>query len=203
MILYVLNLIGVAVFASSGTLAAGRKGFDLMGVAVISIVTAVGGGTIRDVLLDRHPVFWIADPLYLWTAFASAASTLVYVQHRNPPDNALLVADALGLALFGLAGAQIAEDLGLAGIIALLMGTITGVAGGVVRDVLTGEIPLLFRASETLYATPAIIGITAYLALEELQAGRPVASLVGMVIIVAIRFAAIFWKLRLPALRVP
>src|SRR5918998_745786 len=103
-----MDLLGVAVFAVSGALAAGRKSLDLLGVLVIAVVTAIGGGTIRDLLLNRHPIFWIADPTYLVVICIAAALTIVYVRLRAPPGNSLLVADALGLALFTITGAQIA-----------------------------------------------------------------------------------------------
>src|SRR4051794_17974289 len=162
MTLYLLSLLGVAVFAASGALAAGRKGFDWVGVVVVAAVTAVGGGTIRDLLLDRHPVFWVADPVQLVVVLAAAALTLAYVRFRKPPWTALLVADALGLALFSISGARVAEQRGLPGIIVVVMGTITGSAGGVLRDLLSGEVPLLLRQSE-LYATAAVAGIMVYL----------------------------------------
>jgi uncharacterized membrane protein YeiH len=202
MTLYLLSLLGVAVFAASGALAAGRKGFDLIGVGVISGVTAIGGGTIRDVLLDRHPIFWIADPLQLVVILAAAALTLVYVRFRKPPWTALLVADALGLALFSISGARIAEERGLPGIIVVVMGTITGSAGGVLRDILSGEVPILLRHTE-LYATAAIAGITVYLLAERTVLAPTAASLLGMAVIAAIRFAAILWRLRLPVFQVP
>ena len=129
MTLYLLSLLGVAVFAASGALAAGRKGFDLIGVGVISAVTAIGGGTIRDVLLDRHPIFWIADPVQLVVILAAAALTLVYVRFRKPPWTALLVADALGLALLSRSAARGSPSSGgCRGIIVVVMGTITGSA---------------------------------------------------------------------------
>jgi uncharacterized membrane protein YeiH len=156
MVLYLLDLLGVAVFAVSGALAAGRKGLDMLGVIVIAVVTAVGGGTLRDLLLDRHPIFWIADPTYLVVISVSALLTLSYVRRRPPPGNSLLIADALGLALFTIMGAQIAEGAGLSPIIIVLMGTMTGVAGGVLRDVLSAEVPFILRRD--LYATAAIAG---------------------------------------------
>jgi hypothetical protein len=114
--LHVLSLLGVAVFAASGALSAGRKRFDLVGVFVLAVVTAVGGGTLRDLLLDRHPVFWIRETAHVWTALAAAALTVVYVRFRRPPWAALLVADALGLALFTILGAQVAEERGHTGL---------------------------------------------------------------------------------------
>jgi uncharacterized membrane protein YeiH len=201
MILYLLSLLGVAVFAASGALAAGRKGFDWIGVGVISGVTAIGGGTIRDVLLDRHPIFWIADPLQLVVILGAAALTLLYVRFRRPPWSALLVADALGLALFAISGAQVAEQQGHPGIIVVLMGTITGSAGGVLRDILSGEVPLLLRNTEVLYATAAIAGVTVYLLAKTAGLLPTPATLLGVVTVAAIRFAAIFWRLRLPVFR--
>jgi uncharacterized membrane protein YeiH len=201
-ILYVLSLVGVGVFAASGALAAGRKGFDLLGVVVIAGATAIGGGTIRDVLLDRHPIFWIADPMQLVVILAAAGLTLVWVRFRKPPWTALLVADALGLALFTISGAQVAEQRGLPGIIAVVMGTITGSAGGVLRDILSGEVPLLLRHTE-LYATASIVGSTVYLLAKDLGLATTPAALLGMATIAALRFAAILWRLRLPVFEVP
>ena len=202
MILYVLSLVGVGVFAASGALAAGRKGFDLLGVVVIAGVTAIGGGTIRDVLLDRHPIFWIADPMQLVVILAAAGLTLVWVRFRKPPWTALLVADALGLALFTVSGTQVAEQRGLPGIIAVVMGTITGSAGGVLRDILSGEVPLLLRHTE-LYATASIVGSTVYLLAKDFGLATTAAALLGMTTVAAIRFAAILWRLRLPVFEVP
>lgn len=197
MILYVLDLLGVAVFAASGALAAGRKSLDLLGVVVIAAVTAIGGGTIRDVLLDRHPVFWIDDPTYLVVIIGAALLTVVWTRFRRPPDESLAVADALGLAFFTIGGAQIAEEAGLSAIIIVLMGTITGSAGGVIRDVLSAEIPLIFRRGQ-LYASTAIAGASVYLLLLGTGLDRTAAALVGMAAIVALRLASVLWGLRLP-----
>src|SRR5829696_4603537 len=109
---YVLDLVGVAVFAISGVLAAGRKGLDVLGAAVIAVVTAIGGGTLRDLLLDRHPIFWIADPTYLWVILAATAVTLGYVRFWAASRRTLLIADALGLAFFTIGGVEIAQQGG-------------------------------------------------------------------------------------------
>src|SRR5690349_1869055 len=103
--LYALDLIGIAVFAISGALAAGRKSLDFIGVIALALATAIGGGTIRDVLLDRHPIFWLVDPAYLIVILASALSTVAWTRWRRAPASTLLVADALGLALFSVTGA--------------------------------------------------------------------------------------------------
>ena len=199
--LYAFDLAGVAVFAISGVLAAGRKQLDWVGVLVIATLTAIGGGTIRDVLLDRHPIFWIADPTYLLVICGATVATLLYVRVRPPPGNALLFADALGLALFAISGAQIAEAQALAPLIVVLMGTITGVAGGVLRDVLCAEIPLILRRD--VYATAAVAGVSVYSLAEIAGAPRPWPACAGMLVIVVLRFAAIQWGLHLPTLRLP
>ena len=199
---YTLELLGVAVFAVSGVLAAGRKNLDWLGVAIIAIVTAIGGGTLRDLLLDRHPIFWIANTTYLWVILGATAVTLAYVRFWIATRRALLVADALGLAFFTIAGVQLAEMAGHPDLIALLMGAITGVAGGVFRDVLTAEIPLVMRPGR-LYATAAIVGAAGYLLLEGVGVPAEAAALAGMGIIVALRLAAILWRLELPAVQLP
>jgi uncharacterized membrane protein YeiH len=199
---YVLDLGGVAVFAISGVLAAGRKRLDLLGVAVIAVVTAIGGGTLRDLLLDRHPIFWIADPTYLWVILAATVVTLGYVRLWIASRRALLIADALGLAFFTIGGVEIAQQTGHSDLIALLMGTITGVAGGVLRDVLLGEIPLIFRPGR-LYATAAIGGAGLYLLLTWGGISKEAAGLAGMAATVGLRLGAIFWRLELPAVRLP
>jgi len=183
----------------SGALAAGRKSLDWLGVAVIAMVTAIGGGTVRDLLLDRRPIFWIADPGYLVVCLAATALTLLYVHLRIPAFRALFVADALGLAFFTIGGVQIAEQTGLSGLLALLMGVITGVVGGVARDVLLAEIPLILRRGQ-LYASAAIAGAALYLLLERAGAPRDAAALAGMAAIALVRFAAIVWRLELPVL---
>ena len=201
LLLRVLEFTGVAVFAVSGALAAGRKSLDLLGVLVIATVTALGGGTLRDVLLDGHPVFWIAEPGYLYVTLAAAVLTLIYTRHFRPPDRSLAYADALGLALFTISGAQIAEGMGLHGGVVVLMGAITGVVGGVVRDILSAEIPLILRRGR-FYATAAIAGAIAYLLLQ-LVIDRTTAALLGMACIAALRIAAIHWELVLPVYHVP
>lgn len=200
LLLYALDLVGVAVFAVSGALAAGRKGLDLIGVLVLGLVTAIGGGTIRDVLLDRHPIFWLADPAYVLVITAASLLTVLWTRRFRPPAAALLVADALGLALFSVSGAQVAERMGLNAVACVVLGTVTGAAGGAVRDVLSAEVPLVLRRGE-LYATAAIAGTGTYFALAWLGAPRGVATGVGMAVVAAVRLASIRWGVQLPVYR--
>lgn len=198
--LYTLDLIGVAVFAISGALAAGRKRLDLLGVVVLALVTAIGGGTIRDVLLGRHPIFWLVDPAYLLVIVGAALATVIVARLRVAPEPALLVADALGLALFSVGGAQIAAQSGVPALGGIVLGTITGAAGGVVRDVLSAEIPHVLRRGN-LYASAAIAGTAVYFALVALGVARSAATLVGMTVVAGVRLAAIWWRLQLPEFR--
>ncbi len=202
MILFILDFAGVVVFSVSGALAAGRKQLDILGVAVVAVVTAIGGGTLRDLLLNRHPVFWIQNPRYLLVILAATAATILYSRFRYPPSKALLVADACGLALVSISGAQLAEQSTSSGLIIIVMGTMTGVAGGVLRDVLLAEIPIIFRPG-TIYATTAIAGIATYLLLHRLGLERAVAGVIGMGAIAILRLAAITWGLSLPVFSLP
>lgn len=196
MLLYTLDLIGVAVFAVSGALAAGRKRLDLLGVIVLGLVTAVGGGTIRDVLLNRHPIFWLADQSYVGVIVLSALATVAYTRWRRPPAAALLYADALGLAMFSVTGAQIAERAGVPALGGIVLGTVTGAAGGAVRDVLLAEIPLVLRRD--LYASAAILGTGVYFAAAAGGASRGLATWMGMIVVAGVRLASIAWRLQLP-----
>ena len=199
MLLYYLDLAGVAVFSASGVLAARDRELDVFGVLVVATITAIGGGTVRDVLLDRHPIFWIADPWYALVIILAAALTVAYLRVRPPPGATFLVADAMGLALFSLSGAQLAEAAHCPPLVVVLMGTMTGVTGGALRDVITARIPLILRRD--IYATAAVAGIGLYLVLRALDVPSAWAAATGMITIVALRVLAIRWDLHLPVFR--
>lgn len=196
-----IELAGGAVFAVSGALAAGRKSLDLLGVVIIAWVTATGGGTLRDLLLDR-PVFWIEQPQFLVVALIAALLTVPYVRFARPPEQLLLLADALGLALFSILGAQIAIGLGQPGLIAVVMGTITGAFGGVLRDVLCNEIPMILQKG-SIYATAAISGCALMVLLLHFNVQTSFASGAGMVLVAVLRIAAIVFGLTLPVFSLP
>jgi uncharacterized membrane protein YeiH len=200
-LLYYLDLAGVAVFAVSGVLAARDRNLDLLGVIVVAAITAIGGGTLRDLLLDRHPIFWVTDAWYLIVIIASAILTVAYVRIRPPPGITLLVADTLGLALFALSGAQFAEAAQCPPLIVVLMGTMTGVTGGILRDVITAKVPLILRRE--IYATAAIVGVAAYLAMHAFGMPRAGAFWGGMIVVVVLRLTAIRWSLHLPVFHKP
>lgn len=193
-----LEHLAVAVCAISGVLAAAGRGIDLFGVLVLALVTAVGGGTIRDVCLGAEPVFWIQNPSVTITALLTAFATFVVARFWKMPMRALLVADAFGLAMFTIVGAEKSLLYDKSGIIAVILGVITGVAGGMIRDVLCRELPLVFRQETFLYATAATIGGVVYVLLHLYAPAFPMPGLAGMIVILLLRLAAIVWKWRLP-----
>jgi uncharacterized membrane protein YeiH len=199
--LYVFDLIGVAVFAISGALAAGRRKLDLIGVLVAASATAVGGGTIRDLLLDRNPIFWLTDSRYLLVITGAAMATVLYTRRVRVPGPVLEVADALGLALFSVTGTQVAERAGMPGIACVLLGAVTGTAGGAIRDVLLAQVPAVMRPG-SLYATAAIAGTTLYMVLQRVGVERSVATAAGMACVAVVRLAALWWELKLPTFEV-
>lgn len=199
-LLHWLDLLGVAVFAVSGALTAGRHRLDLLGVVVIATLTAIGGGTLRDVLLNRDRIFWIEDPGILVAILLAALATVPYVHFARPPEKSLQAADALGLALFSIAGAQVAEASGVSVLIVVVMGVITGVAGGVMRDVLCNEVPMILRKGN-LYAAAAISGLVVYVLLRDTALPRPWPSVAGMSVIVGVRACAIIFNWSLPEFR--
>ncbi|MDX2218435.1 MAG: TRIC cation channel family protein [Burkholderiales bacterium] len=200
-LLYTLDLFGVAVFAASGALAALAARFDLLGVLVLASITAVGGGTLRDVLLNRHPIFWMKDSGPLITIIVATVLTIVWVRFLPVPVNAILVADAIGLAVFAISGAQVAEKLGCQPLVVILMGTMTGAGGGVVRDVLSAKVPLIFR--QDIYASAAILGIMVYLALRAAKVSTGTAFAAGFVVVAGTRLTAIALDLHLPVPGLP
>jgi len=199
-VLYALDLFGTIVFAISGALAAGRRHMDVFGVVVIAAVTAVGGGTTRDLLLDRHPVFWIDDGLYLVVIVGAALVTFFYTRYVRPPESALLYADAFGLAVFAVVGARVALDHGAGPAIVVLMAGITATVGGMIRDVLCDETPLILRRE--IYATAALGGGALYLTLQSLGLGAWGAASATIVAVTLLRLAALKWTLHLPSFRI-
>ena len=199
-VLYALDLFGTVVFAVSGALAAGRRHMDLFGVLVIAAVTAVGGGTTRDLLLDRHPVFWIDDLTYLAAIAGAAVLTFAYTSRWRPPRNTLLYADAFGLAVFAVVGARVTIDAGAHPVIVVLMAGTTATVGGLIRDVLCAETPLILRRE--IYATAALGGGALYLALQNAGASDAVSAATAIAAVVAVRLAALRWTLHLPSFRV-
>jgi uncharacterized membrane protein YeiH len=198
---YVLEHFAVAVCAVTGVLAGKGKRLDLFGVVVLALVTALGGGTVRDLTLGVAPIFWVADPHYVHTAVVAALATFVIARFWELPQTVLLVADAFGLALFTMIGTEKSVEYGASNTIAIFLGVVTGVGGGMLRDVLSGEIPLVFRKEIYLYATAAFVGAGLFVLLGHFFPGQGRNRLLAAGAVLVLRLAGIRWRITLPLFR--
>lgn len=195
-----IEIIGIFAFALSGILEARKKGMDLVGVYAVGMVTAFGGGTLRDLVLARHPLFWVEHywyPVILLFLSLLAGFIVRQLTEHLRVMTAVQVLDAFGLGLFAASGASVAHQAGTHPFISSLIGVMTGVFGGVMRDIICNEIPYVFQRTE-LYATCAFIGAWSYLLVVG-TAGGELAAVTGCIVItVFLRLLAIRYKVRLP-----
>lgn len=198
--LLVLDLVGVFVFALSGGLAAVRQRFDLFGVLVLACCAGLGGGVLRDVLIGAVPPVGISDPRLIGACCAAGAVTFVLHPRLASIRRVVLVLDAAGLGLFVVAGTLKALELGTPLLAAVLVGVITGVGGGVVRDLLSGQVPEVLAQTE-LYATPALVGALTYALLWRADLGGPVAAVAVVLLVFLTRVFALRFKVTAPVPR--
>ena len=189
-LLYWVGLAAVAVNALTGVLDAGRKQMDLIGALLVAVTTALGGGTVRDLLLDRN-VFWVVDQTYLMVALGTGLLTFFVARALAVPPRLFLIPDAVGLALFTIVGTQIALQWHTPWLVASLMGTITGVIGGVLRDILCNDVPMVFLKGE-LYASAAWAGALAMIAMQTASIPSVTASWLAMALVLILRLARKF-----------
>ncbi len=194
-----LEVLGVIAFALSGVIEAARKHFDLVGVVMVSFVTAFGGGTLRDVLLERKPFFWVEQEFWVWALIGLAVALPFFfrARHMELTERAILVPDAIGLGIFTAGGTHIALELGSSPLVSVLMGVITAVVGGVFRDVLVNEVPRAFHDHQP-YAVVAFAGGWVVVALDALAVPTSITLLVGSGQIILVRLLAIKfgWELK-------
>ncbi len=189
-----LDYFGVFVFAISGALVAARKHLDVFGYLVLALFPAIGGGTVRDIVLDQ-PVFWLDSPSYLYVTFVAALAVFVFANQPHTMRRALIWADALGLSIFCVIGAHKAMALGLGVTIGVVMGVVTAVFGGMIRDVIANEVPLVLKAE--IYATAAFAGAIAYV-IAQFFVPTNIAMLAGFATCFATRAMAILFNWSLP-----
>ena len=189
-------------FGASGLIAAARKKLDMVGVVLLVLVTAFGGGTLRDLLLNRHPFFWMTNEIWIWLLAALAIATQLLVKARNVELSAKAIdwPDAIGLGVFAASGTQIALSAGHSALIASIMGVITAAFGGLIRDVLIAEIPGLVNDHQ-LYASLAFVGGLFIWLLEYLKVDPTIATLTGALAILVTRIIAMRLGWKLPAWR--
>lgn len=195
-IIYLLDLAGTAAFAASGAWAGVRRQMDLFGVLVLGTVTAVGGGTLRDLLLGDVPPFSLKDETYIYIAIAVSLAVFARRNRFKTFEKPLLYFDAIGLGTFVVIGTTKAIDFQLGALGSVLMGVMTGTAGGVLRDLLANQVPLILRRE--IYASACLAGGTLLVALEHFGMARPAAALLSAGTVILVRLLAIYYDWSLP-----
>ncbi len=195
---YALELTGTFVFAISGALAIRELDQDVFGAGFTGFITAIGGGTLRDILLDSYPLVWIADIWFLYAILAGVLTAFVFPNFLSRLRKTFLLFDTLGIGFFTVLGVEKALSLGVRPEIAAIMGMFSAVMGGVIRDTLTNEIPVLFR--KEVYASACLAGAILYLVLHHYQVPREYNLLISMSLVISIRLISVKYKLSLPRL---
>ncbi|RAI94913.1 trimeric intracellular cation channel family protein [Algoriphagus yeomjeoni] len=195
---YGLELVGTFVFAISGALAIREREHDMFGAGFTGFITAIGGGTLRDILLDSYPLVWIADVMFLYAILLGVLGAFIFPRFLSKLRKTFFLFDTLGIAFFTVLGVEKALSLGMRPEIAAIMGMFSAVMGGVIRDTLTNEIPILFR--KEVYASACLAGAIVYLILNYFQVPRDINLLISISVIIAIRMLSVKYKLSLPRL---
>lgn len=195
---YGLELVGTFVFAISGALAIRELEHDLFGAGFTGFITAIGGGTLRDILLDSYPLVWIADVKFLYAILVGILAAFVFPTYLSKLRKTFFLFDTLGIAFFTVLGVEKALSLGMRPEIAAIMGMFSAVMGGVIRDTLTNQIPILFR--KEVYASACLAGAIVYLIINSFEVSRDINLLISISVIIAIRMISMKYKLSLPRL---
>ena len=195
--IYIFDMVGTIACAISGVLVATRLKMDPFGITVLAGVTAIGGGSVRDMLMGATPVFWISDNTYIYVILITVLISVLWLHHIQRFSVYLLpIIDAFGLATFTIVGAQKALAFGFSGIVAIVMGCVTGVVGGMIRDLLSDQIPFVLQ--KEIYATASILGASLYVVCSYLCLQSIIAMAVAMSGTLLLRLSAIYWQLSLP-----
>ena len=192
---YILGMFSMGVFAITGVIATRHKNLDIFSVVFLGSVTALGGGTIRDIILGNYPIYWVADLWYLWISVSVSFIAFFIIKTLSNRYQLLLYLDALGISLFSVTAALKTINLGYPDSIAIVMGIITAIFGGIIRDILSGSPCLLL--SKELYATPVLIGLSIFVTLHHYWPNPSVSVPICIAIIFIIRSCAIYYKLEL------
>jgi len=195
-ILYVLDIMGTIAFAISGALVAMNKKFDPFGVFIIAFVTAVGGGTLRDVLIGRQPVIWMQNPSYVYAIIAAVIITVIFRKNLRILSKSLFLFDTIGLGIFTIIGTEIGIKANFHPLISISLGTMSAAFGGVIRDILCNEIPVIFR--KEIYATACIFGAITFIILNKLNLDATIVYTSTTLIVIIIRLVAVKFHLSLP-----
>lgn len=195
---YGLELVGTFVFAISGALAVREREHDLFGAGFTGFITAIGGGTLRDILLDSYPLVWIGDVKFLYAILVGILAAFLFPKLLSKLRKTFFLFDTLGIGFFTVLGVEKALSLGVRPEIAAIMGMFSAVMGGVIRDTLTNEIPILFR--KEIYASACLAGAVLYVVLNYFEVDRNYNMLISMSLVISIRMISMKYKLSLPRL---
>ena len=195
----IINIGGTLVFAISGALTAANKRFDLMGISIIAFVTAVGGGTLRDMLIGAHPVGWMQSKWYLLAVLGGVILAFIFYKKLQHLRKTFFIFDAIGLAVFAIGGLEKALAYNIDPIYALMCAVITGTMGGLLRDILCNDVPLIFR--KEIYASAALVGAGLYLLLDYLHVHGQVNFVISICCVILVRVLAVRYKLKLPKVK--
>lgn len=196
MFYFLIDILGTIAFAISGVLVAMEKKLDLFGIFIIAFVTAVGGGTLRDILLGSTPVVWLMDPTYSIIILASVVFAIVFIKQLKYLRTSLFLFDTIGIGLYTMVGIEKGLSAQLLPVMCIALGTITASFGGVIRDILCNEIPVIFR--KEIYATACIIGGLSYFLLIRLPFGDTFAYIASILVIIGVRLLAVKFHIALP-----
>tara|TARA_B100000795_G_scaffold269935_1_gene261217 strand:- start:588 stop:1214 length:627 start_codon:yes stop_codon:yes gene_type:complete len=199
-IIYLIDILGTFAFAISGALVALDKKFDIFGVIIIAFVTAVGGGMLRDILINAHPINWIGDLNYLYTIFSAVIFTFLVKSKIAYLSKTMFLFDTIGVSVFTLLGLQKGLSFELHPLVAVIMGMISAVFGGVLRDVLTNRVPLIFE--KEIYASACLAGGVMYLILNHFNIEENINFIISALVVVIIRVVAVRFSLELPKIKV-
>lgn len=192
----ILDILGVVAFALSGALVAMRKRLDPFGVFIIAFVTSVGGGTLRDILIDRHPVFWMHNMNYFYAILIGVIVAILFRKKLRYLSKSLFLFDTIGLGLYTIVGTEIGILANFHPIICVALGTMSASFGGVIRDILCNKIPIIFK--KEIYATASIVGGIAFLILSHFKIDDNISYVTTSLIVIFIRLIAVRFKLQLP-----
>ncbi|MBR8535461.1 trimeric intracellular cation channel family protein [Carboxylicivirga sediminis] len=195
-LLLLFDYIGTMVFAISGTLTAAQKRLDIFGAIFIGFVTAIGGGTVRDIMLGNLPVSWIQSNNYFFVILAGILITILFKKHVIRLRNTLFLFDTIGIGVFTVLGLEKAMAFGISAPIAVIMGLSSAVVGGIIRDTLTNEVPLIFH--KEIYATACITGAIIFLILHYLHVPEVICESVTVLSIIGIRLWAVKYNITMP-----
>ncbi|MBN1115779.1 MAG: trimeric intracellular cation channel family protein [Bacteroidales bacterium] len=192
----IISITGTFAFAVSGALTAMNKRFDPFGVFIIAFATAVGGGTVRDVLVSSTAVFWLIQPSYVYTILLGTVFAILFRRKLSYLRKTLLLFDTLGLALYTVIGVQIGMQNNLSGISCIALGTLTGAFGGVLRDILVNDVPIIFK--KEIYATISILGGILYLSLHHFKIPNPFLQIIPIIVIIILRLIVVYYSISFP-----